>query len=126
MFLLDWYREFHAIRRESRVCDSCETLKSQLASLQQQNQFLVNRLTERPEIPKVEPPPIITQPRSVPFSVRRQFLERESREQARSLRNAAKPDSAISDSSKESEKESIADLERELNIAESEREKQNT
>ena len=113
MGLLNWYREW----REIRHCESCDTLRQQLEIANYEKQQLLNKLLT-PPAPVIESKPLeVTVPRTVPWNVRRQMLEREDREKARSLRNAAAPDSEI-------DKKSTEELERELDLATAEREKQ--
>jgi hypothetical protein len=129
MFLLDWYREYLEIKYNSRklknevvveekVCQSCETLRQQLEFSNYEKTQLLNKLLKEPEPePKPAEAPQITRPRSIPWNVRRQLLEQEDRVKAQRLRDAAKPDSEIA-------KVSTEDLEKELKIAEQEREGQ--
>lgn len=130
MFLLDWYRQYLNIKYEARerktlvtkdetVCLSCETLKQQLEIANYEKEKLLNRILEKPEAPPVpQAPPEVSRPRMIPWNVRRQMLEREDREKARALRNAAQPDS---DAAKK-EAEETAAFEKELNDATAKRE----
>lgn len=115
MGLLDWYREF----RDIRHCESCETLRQQLELANYEKQQMLSKLLNKESpAPIIESQPIeVSVPKMIPWNVRKQMLEREDREKARSLRNAAAPDSEI-------EKKSIEELEKDLDIAAAEREKQ--
>jgi hypothetical protein len=135
MLILDWYKQWLEIRaefkakkfeltrevkQEDTVCHSCETLRQQLEISNYEKKLLLNRILEKPE-PVEErtkaPELIAPRPRVTSWAAKRQMLEREDRELARSLRNAAKPDN---------EKTDVAELERELGVAEKERESQVT
>lgn len=129
MFLLDWYREYLSIKYESRklknevvveekVCASCETLKQQLEFSNYEKTQLLNKLLKEPEpAPPEKAAPEITRPRSIPWHVRRQLLEQEDRVKAQRLRDVPKPDSEVKPISTE-------DLEKDLKVAEQEREGQ--
>lgn len=97
MFLLDWYNEFLAIRRENErirqdlirnnVCESCEYLKIQVEKLQNQNKELIDKLTEEPKPPAIpEQVKVDIKPRHIPWNVRRQMLESEDRRAAAVLK----------------------------------------
>ena len=123
MFLLDWYRQYLMIKYEARerkllinvdetVCKSCETLKAQLEVVNYEKTQLLAKILKEPDLPKEEPPaPKISIPRTLPWAVRRQMLEKEDREKARLMREAPKP-------------VSTEDLEKELDIAAEAREGQ--
>lgn len=127
MFLLNWYREYLQIKYESRklknevvveekVCQSCETLRQQLEFSNYEKTQLLNKLLKEPEPePKPIEAPQITRPRGIPWRVRQQLLEQEDRVKAQRLRDVPKPDV---------EKVSTEDLEKDLKIAEQERESQ--
>ena len=130
MFLLDWYKQWLDIRAEYRqidtvlskevkqeelVCQSCETLKQQLEIANYEKQKLLDRILEKPELPKETEPPKITRPHSIPWAARRQILEQEDREKARAMRNAATPDSSHVTLD-------VSDLEKELGVAQQARE----
>lgn len=128
MFLLDWYEKYLQIKYNSRklknevvveekVCQSCETLRQQLEFSNYEKTQLLNKLLKEPEPePKTEAPQV-TRPRSIPWHVRRQLLEQEDRVKAQRLRDVAKPDSEVA-------KVSTEDLEKDLKVAEQEREGQ--
>lgn len=95
--------------RENRICGSCEILQLENERLRHEVQVLLDRILERPIVE-----PIIKQenlkpimPQHIPFRVRKQMLESESREQAKLLRNQSN---------------TIEELEKEMNIVESIRE----
>lgn len=98
---------------ESRICDSCETLKLQISRLERENERLLNRILEKPiEEPKQEITdlkPIL--PKMIPWRIRKQMLEEEDRVKAKLMRQ-----------SEEVNKQSTEELEKELKIAEQERE----
>jgi hypothetical protein len=137
MFLLDWYREWLFIKAEHRkssldlnkdakeieiaddTCASCETLRQQLDIANYEKKMLLERLLEKPEKVeevKVAPEPVFKPSTSLPWPARRQILEREDRERARAMRNAAQSDAA--------NKKETEELEKELDLASAEREKQ--
>lgn len=93
-------------REKETICPSCEILKVQVEKLTYDNEKLLNRILEKPEIETDKPRVEITPPRNIPWNVRRQILEKEDREKARLMRDAPKPD-----------KISTEDLEKELDIA---------
>ena len=111
--MFNWLREYSEIRREARICQSCEVLKELLAAERHDKQQLLNKLLAdpTPEV-KNETPIEITRPKVMPWRVKRQMLEAEDRAKAASMRNAAKPDSEIET------------LEKELDIAGAQRESQ--
>ncbi len=91
MFLLDWYREYREIKNETQICQTCEVLKQQVDILGIENRTLINKLTEtKSEVvqPIENPEPI--RPRFVPWNVRRQALEAESRRAAQVLASKQK------------------------------------
>ena len=123
MIFLDWYRQYLQIKFEARerqllidvdktVCKSCETLRTQLEAVNYEKTQLLSKILKEPEpIIEAKEGPKITIPKSIPWGVRRQLLEKEDREKARLMRDAPKP-------------VSTEDLERELNIVQNEREAQ--
>ena len=72
------------IEEASKICQSCENLKMQLAVMNQ----LVNKLTDtRTEsVTSVEPAHHVIQPARIPWHVKRQELELKSRLRAEELR----------------------------------------
>lgn len=96
---------------EDKVCQSCETLRQQLEIANYEKQKLLDKLIKEPESTPIIEGQKITIPKMIPWNVRKQMLEREDREKARSLRNAAIPDV-----------KTIDELEKELDIASTERE----
>ncbi len=122
MFLLDWYRQWLELRREYKAekpCESCETLKMELAHLHQDNQRLLDRILTPPAAPvervtdNVTP---ILPKRGVPWNVRRQMLESNDRHAAQLLKNAPKPQPVVENNAE------LAELEEEVLGAEQERE----
>lgn len=86
-------------QEESKVCQSCEQLKSLLEQSNYERKELLAKLLNKMDPTSV--PPVLNdddeerkQPlrKNIPWNVRRQMLEAEDREKARSMRNAAKPD----------------------------------
>lgn len=109
--MFNWLKELLEIKAtyrernfELKVCESCETLKMQLAMVNSQNEKLIGRLLEKPE-PDIRPNISETPQRTGPISwkVRREMLEREDRAKARVIRDAPIP---------------TEDLEKELGIVE--------
>jgi len=92
----------------SRICESCETLKQQLAFANINNEKLMARLLAEPKVEVPSQPMEVTIPRNIPWNVRRQMLEAEDREKAKLLKTAPVP---------------VEELEKELDIATAEREK---
>lgn len=91
--MFNWIKEWYELKREFKVCESCETLKQQLAIANIEKSQLLTRLLEKPE-PEVrtiqsEEPKIITP--HMPWAARRQMIEAEDRERAKLLRDAPKP-----------------------------------
>ena len=94
---------------EDKLCSSCETLRAQLEIANYENKRLLDKILAEPKSEPSKPPPEITIPRNVPWSVRRQMLEAEDREKARLMREAPKP-------------VPVEELEKELDIATAQRE----
>jgi len=135
MILLDWYQQWLEIRaefkakkfeltrevkQEDTICQSCETLRQQLEIANYEKKQLLERLLEKPvtEPERTTAPELVApRPKTVPWHIRRQMLEREDREKARALKGAAIPDSAT-------EKVDVEELEQELGVAEKAREQQ--
>lgn len=92
------------LKRDALVCNSCESLKSQLAVVNQQNLVLLNKIINPVETTSqvadtVERRPIQT--RHIPWTVKKQQLEQSSRERVAALKNAVQPDSKIASLEKE-------------------------
>lgn len=96
--------------RADRICESCETLRIEIARLRDENEKLLDRILEKPEVAEIrKAAPVMQQmPKNVPWNVRRQMLEAEDRERAKILRQVEKAD--------------VTDLEKELDVATKERE----
>lgn len=91
--MFNWIREYLEIKKEFRVCESCETLKQQLAIANIEKSQLLTRLLEKsePEIKSIQTEePKVIRPH-MPWTARRQMIEAEDRERARLLREAPKP-----------------------------------
>jgi hypothetical protein len=100
-------------RQDNRICQSCETLKTEVARLTADNERLLNNIIEKNTISKTsgETPVMLKPPSSIPWNLKRQILEREDRERAKLMKEAPKASETR-----------IEDLEQELGIAEQERE----
>lgn len=98
--------------QDSRICPTCEVLKSQIESLRYEKNQLLNKLlnpTEPVETKSYEEEVKIQIPRTTPWHVRRQMLEAEDRKAAQLMRDKAVP---------------VEDLEKELDLAAAAREAQ--
>ena len=86
MFLLDWYRQLIDIK-SSRECESCDTLRMQLAIANDNNRRLMDRILDVPVVEK-EVDTTNLKPISGPLSwhARRQMLEAEDRAKAKVLK----------------------------------------
>lgn len=99
---------------ESMICNSCEVLKLQISRLERENERLLNRILEKPS---AEEKPVDIEglkpvlPKMIPWRIRKQMLEEEDRVKAKLMRQ-----------SEEVNKQSTEELEKELKIAEQERE----
>lgn len=96
MFLLNWYEKWLELKRDykqDKPCESCETLKVELAHLHQDNQRLLDRILEKPTVPTERigdnVTPILPR-RGVPWNARRQLLEANDRHAAQLMKNAPK------------------------------------
>lgn len=101
-----------AQREAEKICKSCEILQYEVERLRSENERLLSRILEKPEVTierTVAPEPIAAPPRRVPWAIRRQMLEAEDREKARVMANAPQP-------------QSTEELEKELDIATAARE----
>lgn len=122
MFLLDWYDTLLMIReryRKDKVCESCETLKMQLAISNEEKQQLLDRLLNpvKPEEPKVDPnPKAILPSRHLSFNVRRQFLEREDRERAKAIKKNEEEAASAAKLKPATVELTTQDIERELGV----------
>ena len=93
---------------DERVCESCETLKAQLALANEREQKLMERLLEKPApLPETKPVPVSQNKRMLPWRVQRQMLEEADRQRAKLMREAPKPDASPS---------TVEDLEKELGV----------
>lgn len=108
----------HEVIEENRICQSCETLKEQLAFMRDENKILLNKIVKEPEkILESNVAPMITIPKATPWPVRRQLLEQEDRQKARLMREAPKPNSTVT-------QEDILEFQKELDDAGKNREAQ--
>lgn len=104
--------------KEKSVCNGCEILKLENARLVQVNRDLLNRLLNpiTPTIPtgveQEQPVPINKFKSHIPWTMKRQLLENEDRHRASLLKEA----------NKQSTKEEIEELEKELDLATEKRE----
>jgi hypothetical protein len=83
MILIDWYREWRDLFR----CESCDTLREQLAIANEEKRQLLQTLQsyhKKPEatIPTQELPQTI-QRGPIPWKIKRELMEGEDREKAR-------------------------------------------
>jgi hypothetical protein len=78
-------------------CPNCALLMSLIAQERYEKQQLIDRLLPQKEnlIPQEQPTKQFVSPGHIPWRVRREALEREDREIAKSKEKAAKPDSKI-------------------------------
>ena len=115
--------------RESRICDSCETLKLEIARLRQDNERLLDRLLKEPELPKVQieqdlrP---INPSRFMSWNMRREMLERESRDAALKLQEKMKSNKLQPTNSPVNINKSVEELERELGVEDATEEARNS
>jgi hypothetical protein len=68
---------------ENKVCESCETLKMQLAIVNAEKQQMLNALLEKPEpVPEVrqQVDRELLKPKLMTWNIRKQMLEAEDRE----------------------------------------------
>lgn len=94
--MIEWFRiqieSWIESRRQEKIrrntCESCENLKNELALAHRLHEMVFNKLTEKPEKEVERPLSNVTRPTSVriPWSVKRQELEREDRIQADKLK----------------------------------------
>ena len=130
LFILNWYKQWKEIRNEypqpEKVCESCETLKMQLAIANNEKAALLNRLLEKPE-PEQRPDTsnlkAVLPTRHQNWNVRRQILEREDRERAKALQRnqrESEPEApkvtSVAANASTMEPMSVEDIEKELDI----------
>lgn len=114
--MTNWFHRFlnphcptcHDDDENSKVCNSCEVLRTQLdITVRERDRLLSKLLDDSPNSQAgrlMEP----TKPMNIPWAVRKQMLEAEDREKARLIKNAPIP---------------TEDLEKELDLVSSERER---
>lgn len=107
-------------RETNRVCQSCETLKSQLATANHREQQLLVRILEltnpvKPEPRQIELPPEALKPKYTPWEVKRQMLEENDREKARVIAQNKKQTEEVLARNKS---QSVEQLEKELGVEE--------
>jgi len=96
-------------KREALICNSCEILRHELEVVRLENKVLLDRILEKP----VESKPIDINelkpigPKNISWNVRRQMLEAEDREKAKLMKSTEVP--------------TLEELEKELDVAESNR-----
>lgn len=122
--MFGWLREFLEIRadfkdrkRSSGICDSCETLKMQLAIANDEKKSLLNRLLEKPEkevTTDITELKAVLPNRHLNWNAKRQALEASDRKAAQILKERTAEINRIP----------TEDLEKELDIASAERESQ--
>jgi|SRR5215831_4553285 len=89
--MFKWLRELYEIRREYRICESCENLKMELARAHDENKLLLSYVMNPPKVeePLPEPgnlKPIL--PTVMPWSIRKRMLEEEGRKQAELIKKS--------------------------------------
>ena len=100
----------HEDDENSKVCNSCEVLRTQLdVTIRERDRLLSKLLDDTPKTSSQQPMEP-TKPINIPWNVRRQMLEAEDREKARLIKNAPIPTLIPTE-----------DLERELDLVSSER-----
>lgn len=143
--MFNWLKEYLEIRyqfkqrqleilEESKICKSCDTLRTQLEIANfERKQLLDALITPKPITP--EPigatTPEQLKPKNIPWAVRRQMLEAEDREKAKILNAQAKHEQELKlaahisrgetgglnyQSRGEAEEQTIEELERQLGI----------
>jgi|SRR5882672_9047718 len=115
-------------RQEDSVCASCETLRLQLEIANyEKRQLLESILRPQQSVPSaIQGTPQALQPKSIPWSVRKQMLESEDRKQAQLMREAQEQSNKLATSIPRGtggdlsvsikESQSIESLERELGV----------
>lgn len=105
-------------RQENRICQSCETLKMQLAIANHEKEHLLSVILESTKQAQAEASPQIdyekVKPKLMTWNVRRQMLEAEDRKAAQILAEQ-----------KKSVSQQIADLEKEVGLENSKEAKSN-
>lgn len=110
---------FHRLIFNSKVCETCEVLKQQLAYSQQQNQYLLNKLInpikldESEKVQNEEIKPLV--PKYIPWTVKRQMLEEEDRAKAKVIREHMERERELKQNSVKVQ-EDIKNLENELGV----------
>jgi len=113
------------------ICQSCETLKQQLAIANQEKKDLLNRILKEPEVKTqtiIQNPRAVIPARHLGFEARRRMLEAESKANARLLDEKRREDSnlkvvtKVDEETRTVEIANVADLEAELDIVAAERE----
>lgn len=99
-------------KEDSEICMSCETLRGQLNIVNKHNEELIKALLEKDRPVEIARPIAVDEPHrlksTVPWAVRRQLLEEDSRKKAELLRQAELNKNIV---------ESISDLEKEVGIS---------
>lgn len=117
----NWFHRFfypHCVHcANENICESCETLREQLARANEEKKQLLETILESVK-PKVEVPVQtevkLEQPRQMPWRVKREMLEAEDRQKAMLLK---KKENELS-----IDKTELKELEKEMDIAAKERE----
>jgi len=82
------------LARENRICGTCEYLKTEVAQLRNQNQELIEKITNKPAKVEIKQEAQIFKPLSPgtvkSWAVRRQLLENEDRSKAKILQENSK------------------------------------
>ena len=126
MFLLNWYKEYLEIKaerdarkKELNFCESCDTLKIQLAIANDERKMLINKITETTKIEEkvvdvTTLKPVM--PSRMNWNVRRQALEAEDRAAARILRQNVEANKS-SEKSGTDKALSVTEIEKELGVS---------
>lgn len=88
-------------KRENKICNSCETLKSLLDKTNYEREKLLQHIISPPIPVAVSNETPIVVPKNIPWNVRRQLLEQEDRAKARIMKDAPKPSVEINEIEKE-------------------------
>lgn len=113
---------------ENKICESCETLKMQLAIANAEKRTMLDALLEKNKPAEAAPMKTVNleevKSRQMTWNVRRQMLEAEDRKRAELLRKSTPQAAPVAQQASQSESpvqsidESIKELERELGVEE--------
>jgi hypothetical protein len=111
---------------ENKVCASCETLKMQLAIVNDEKRQMLSTILSFSKPAEQQSPPVdyeSLKPKMMTWNIRRQMMEAEDRKAAQLLAEQRKAEKerikdAVTNAEKEYVKDSIARLEKELSVEE--------